>query len=180
MASQQELEDWIAGIAKGNRRALGALYRGTSARLFALAYFILQDDAAAEEALQQVYLTVWDEAAGYRANVLLPWTWLLSLTRVCAIEVLRASHRDGTKPLGITFADLPAMLAQAEPGVSAEGQMFANCLADLPPDREEAIKLSYLQGWSYEDLARQGVADAAGLRLWMRNALMQLRGCLSQ
>lgn len=180
MSAQQQLEDLLSEVAKGNRRALVSLYRATSARLYGVAYFILQDEAAAQETLQEVYLTLWEEAASARPNGLLPWTWLLGLTRDHAIAILRASHHDGALPLGIALNDIPATLAQAEPGRSAEGQLFAQALAQLSPDREEAIKLSYLQGWQYEDLAHQGVADRAGMRLWLRKALSQLREALSQ
>ncbi|HBR84324.1 MAG TPA: RNA polymerase subunit sigma, partial [Erythrobacter sp.] len=52
-------------LAAGERSALEEVYRATSAKLFGICYRILGDEKEAEDALQDVYLTLWRRADRY-------------------------------------------------------------------------------------------------------------------
>src|SRR3569833_4167949 len=79
--SDSELERLIAGCAKREARALRGLYDITSSQLLACMIRILKRRALAEEALQDVFVSVWQRAAQYESRRGRPWTWLVSIAR---------------------------------------------------------------------------------------------------
>jgi RNA polymerase sigma-70 factor (ECF subfamily) len=56
--------------------ALEALYRRTSAKLYGIALRVLGDPGAAEEVLQDVYVTVWNKASVFEAGRASAISWL--------------------------------------------------------------------------------------------------------
>jgi RNA polymerase sigma-70 factor (ECF subfamily) len=51
----------VEQAAAGDQRAFESLVRQSADRLFAIAYRILRDHHGAEDALQQTFITIWDE-----------------------------------------------------------------------------------------------------------------------
>src|SRR5215475_5231689 len=84
------LEALVAQVALGNREAFGALYRETANRLFAICVRVLAERAEAEDALQEVFTTIWRKAAQFDATRATAMTWLAMIARNKAIDRLRA------------------------------------------------------------------------------------------
>ena len=105
--SLNDIEDMLARMALGDRRALSALYDATSAKLFGIVLRVLEDRAEAEDALQEIFVKVWHNADRYRANGLSPMTWLITISRNHAIDCLRARRSRRTSPIedGAEIAD---------------------------------------------------------------------------
>ena len=58
-----QLNSLLARIAQQDRAALRALYDATAGALLAVAHRVLNDRAAAEDVLQEVFVGVWRKAA---------------------------------------------------------------------------------------------------------------------
>jgi RNA polymerase sigma-70 factor (ECF subfamily) len=175
-----EIEDLIAQIALRDRAAFAALYDRTSAKLFGICLRILGDRAEAEDALQEVYLRIWDNANRYAVNGLSPMTWLITVARNRAIDRLRA-RRAPTQDI----ADLPD-LADAGPTpeqaavASATRTQIDTCMDELPAERADAVRRAYLDGETYQDLAARHGVPLNTMRTWLRRSLLKLRECLSR
>ncbi len=65
MTTPAELTDAMRKIAAGDRRALELVYRATSAKLFGICLRIAGNRSEAEDALQDVYVSLWTSAARY-------------------------------------------------------------------------------------------------------------------
>lgn len=178
----EEIEDLIARIAMGDRAAFRLLYQRTSAKLFGVCLRVLEDRHMAEEALQDVFIKVWNRAGQYRVNGFSPMTWLITLARNAAIDRRRKRNR-GRKPEPIESADLladpgPGPERQAE--LSSEAQALELCMSELPPERAEMVRRAYLEGATYSELADATGTKLNTVRTWLRRSLMQLRECLSR
>ena len=68
-SSDAELVTLIDRIAQRDETALRALYDLTSPRLFGLAMRVLRRRDAAEDVLQESFLTVWRAAGDYRLSL---------------------------------------------------------------------------------------------------------------
>jgi RNA polymerase sigma-70 factor, ECF subfamily len=84
------LEPLLAQIAMGNRQAFDALYHGTANRLFGICLRVLTERSEAEDALQDVFTTVWRKAAQFDARRASATAWLAMIARNKAIDRLRS------------------------------------------------------------------------------------------
>ena len=63
MDDREEIERLLSRIALRDAAALKALYRLVASCLMAVAWRVVQDRALAEDVLQEVFLTVWNQSA---------------------------------------------------------------------------------------------------------------------
>src|ERR1700756_3674016 len=84
------LESLLAQVALGSREAFDALYRSTANRLFGICLRVLAERSEAEDALQEVFTTVWRKAAQFDATKASAVTWLAMIARNKAIDRLRS------------------------------------------------------------------------------------------
>ncbi|MGB3024741.1 sigma-70 family RNA polymerase sigma factor [Paradevosia shaoguanensis] len=181
MAGQSsDIADLIARVALRDRAAFQALYGATSAKLFGVTLRILRDRAEAEEALQEVYVKIWQRADRYRAGNYSPISWLVAIARNHSFDVLRAR-----KPVS---DDIEAAFDLADQGPNPEAAAMASgeraqieaCLDELEVDRAGAVRGAYLDGYSYEELASRYGVPLNTMRTWLRRSLMKLKECLTR
>src|SRR5882762_9401853 len=109
----QQLERLLDLCAAADSQALGRLYALVSPMLFACITRILRRRALAEEALQDVFVSIWQQAGQFSATRGRPMAWMMSIARYRAIDLLR--HERHVPAL---VPDLPERLAaqpEAEP-----------------------------------------------------------------
>ena len=97
LIEREDLSVLMASVAAGDRLAFKHLYDRTSARLLGIVRRIVRDRALAEEVLQEVYLRIWERAASYRTELGSALTWMTSIARHRAIDVLR-QHKEIALP----------------------------------------------------------------------------------
>lgn len=161
---QTMLSDLIARVAKSDRHAFAALYQASSARLNALCLSVLKDRREAEEALEQVYIAIWTEAARFADSGLSPTAWLATLARGHAMQ-----RRRGPAPSPVTALDGRDVLAPVR-AAYLEGLDYRQ-LADRqgisPDEARQALHegLERLAGHAAEDGETFAAAEQAlGLR----------------
>ena len=89
----QEDHQLMGAVARGDHPGLVALHDRYGRIAYGLAYRILGDTGAAEEAVQDAYLRVWRRAATFDASRGGARSWLLTIVHHCAIDLVR--RRDG-------------------------------------------------------------------------------------
>ena len=92
MASGQPPDDaLILRIAQGDTAALEVLYRQTSSSIYGFALSILRDPVAAEDVMQDTFVSVMQSAPGYQPSGK-PMAWLLTIARNLALMRLRRAE----------------------------------------------------------------------------------------
>lgn len=179
MSPAAEISQLISRVALRDRIAFRALYDRTSAKLFGVTLRILKNRSEAEEAIQEVYVKIWQRSGSYVEGGLSPISWLVAIARNHALDLLRA-RRPAADDIEAAFdvADTAPDPERAAIG-SGERSLIDNCLAQLEPDRAEAVRGAYLDGYSYEELATRYSVPLNTMRTWLRRSLMKLRDCLS-
>jgi RNA polymerase sigma factor (sigma-70 family) len=178
-SGRAELAGWLLRIARGERKALEALYRLTSAKLFAICTRILNDRAEAEDVLQEVYLTIWNKAAQFDVERgLSPMTWLISIARNRALDRLRAKRqRFGGLDEAAEIADL-SPLADTMLATRQSADRLASCLQQLEGRAQAAIRAAFFGGQTYEILAKTAEIPLGSMKSLIRRGLMRLKLCL--
>lgn len=174
-----DIADLITRCSLRDRQAFRTLYERTSAKLFGVVLRILRDRTDAEEAIQEVYIKIWQRADRYVAGQYSPISWLVAVARNHALDMLRARRPagddlDGAMEVADAAPD-PERLAAA----SQDGERILACLSQLEPDRAEAVRGAYLDGYSYDELAQRYSVPLNTMRTWLRRSLIKLRECLT-
>lgn len=170
----------ISKTALGDRAAFSGLYSMTSAKLFGVTMRILQNRGDAEEALQEVYVKIWQSAGQFARGEASPMGWLCAIARNQAIDMIRA-RKSATSDIEEAYdlADLapgPEQLAV----LSSEGRRIDLCMQQLDGDKATAVKSAYVEGLSYEELASKFGVPLNTMRTWLRRSLLKLKECLEQ
>src|SRR5580765_8289028 len=92
-AASTDLDDQLQALldrcAAADSGALQRLYELVSPILFASLTRILRRRALAEEALQDVFVSIWQRAGQFSAARGRPMAWMVSIARYRAIDLLR-------------------------------------------------------------------------------------------
>ena len=83
---REEIEQLIARVALKDRAAFELLYDKVSAKLFGVCLRVLNKRTAAEDAMQDTFVKIWNNAGRYQSNGLSPMTWLITIARNTSID----------------------------------------------------------------------------------------------
>ena len=172
----------LAKVAAGERTGLQTTYRMTSAKLFGVCLRILHERAEAEDVLQEVYLTVWQKAAGFDPARASPMTWLITIARNKAIDRLRAggpSRRMEPIDEATQIAD-PAPLAEDSLAQGEDNARLRACLGGLAAPEQNALRGAFFDGNTYEELAERMKLPLGTIKSRIRRALQKLKACLER
>ena len=179
MTPSQDIADLIARCALRDRAAFKTLYERTSAKLFGVTLRILKDRGEAEEAIQEVYVKIWQRADRYVAGNYSPISWLVAVARNHSLDILRA-RRPVSDDIDVAL-EIPDSGPSPERATEdkQERGRIEHCLATLEPERAEAVRGAYLDGYSYEELASRYAVPLNTMRTWLRRSLIKLKDCLT-
>ena len=154
---------------------LEALYDAHHRQAIGLAYRMLGDMGDAEEVVQEVFLAAWRSGHTYDPARGSTHTWILSMVRNRAIDVLRARRRRPVQQLAETIdpPDPNDVTAQATTSVDAASAREA--LRALPPEQQEVIQLAYFDGLSHSEIADKLAAPIGTVKGRIRLGLDRLR-----
>ena len=171
--NRNSLAEYVERMARGDQRALASLYDETLERVYAVAYRILADVAASEEAVSDVYLQAWCNAGRYdpsRADVV---TWLLVMCRSRALDALRKRPRAAEEDLA-TPARAPD--ETQDPCEAFErSSAVRECLARLSPEQVHLVALAFFRGYSHSEISALTSVPLGSVKSTIRNALMDMR-----
>ncbi len=86
--------DILVLIAAGETSAFEELYDRHSAAAYGLAFRILGDPGAAEDVVQEAFLSVWRQATVYTQDRGTARSWVLTIVHHRAIDHIRRRHDD--------------------------------------------------------------------------------------
>ena len=167
----------LRGCAAGNAEDLEGLYRAAAPRLLGQLVMMLGDRAAAEDALQEIFIKVWDRAGQYEPTRGRPMTWLLSVTRNHAIDQLRSRR----KTQSLDDLDIPLVAESPEWSALESGAtagLLARCMQQLSREQQRCLQLAYVGGLSQEQIAATLDSPLGSVKSWVRRALLALRECM--
>ncbi len=191
-ADALSLEALIAAAARGDHACFAEIYQRTHLHLFGVAVRILGQGQAAEDVLQEAYVSIWKSAGGYRQQVdgqtLQAMTWLIAIVRNKALDALRARTRrreselpasgdvdeDDVQSLANPAPSAMHLLEQASQALHIEG-----CMKTLDGSHRQSLALAYYQGLSHSEVAAHMGAPLGSVKAWIRRGLDKLKGCLA-
>ena len=181
-----ELMELLDRIALQDDTALKTLYERTSSQLFGLALRIVRQRDAAEDVLQEAFMSIWRGATNYRASLSPPMAWLGLVVRSRALDALRKRTSDRADLMNDLDDEMSQTLEGDSPNpmdmADASEQAFAlhQCLGKLDHKQREVVSLAYLRDQSHGELAEQLQLPLGTVKTWIRRGLEQLRTCMAR
>jgi RNA polymerase sigma-70 factor, ECF subfamily len=143
----------IALIAAHDRDAMRVLFTRHNARVFRFLLRVLDDAAAAEDLVSDVFIDIWRHAGRFEARSKVS-TWMLAIARFKAASARRRKSferldEDAVASIEDTADDPEAALQKKN-----RGAVLRECLKQLSPGQREIIDLIYYHEQSIADVAR--------------------------
>jgi RNA polymerase sigma-70 factor (ECF subfamily) len=175
-------EDLIAALAGRELSALDALYDRHHRVAFSMAYRVLGDRGAAEDVVQDAFLSVWRQAKSFRRDRGSAKTWLMSIVHHRSIDKLR-SHANA--PNFVPIDDVQDRESE-QPGTwhavwsSLTGDTVRAALAGLPSEQRKSIELAFFSGYTHVEIASLMNVPLGTVKGRMRSGLQKLKATLER
>jgi RNA polymerase sigma-70 factor (ECF subfamily) len=151
---------------------------------FSLAYRIVGERGAAEDVVQEAFISIWRSGARYdkaRGSVR---SWMLGIVRNRGIDFLRSKAGRAPK---LDFDD-DAVLehrpsderTDAEALRRETAREMRGALGELPGDQSKVIELAYFGGFSHSEIATMLGVPLGTVKGRMRLGLEKIRGQLAE
>lgn len=180
-ANTSDLAAALDAVSRGDREALRTLYLLTSAKLFGVCLRICGNRQAAEDILQDVYITIWQRSSGFSAMRGSPIAWMATIARNRSIDWKRSrgarerDHAQVDEALGLAsdFVDPLDSMVDAQ-----EATRLRACLDTLSDSQANTIRTAFFDGLTYSELAERTATPLGTVKSAIRRGMQRLKECL--
>ncbi|SRR6266700_4334592 len=178
-------EELISAICKGEEYAIEMLYERYHRYAYALAYRILRDPVAAEDIVQDAFLSIWRKASSYQMQHGSVHSWLQAIVHHRAIDKVRAAvHRDHqwTSLQADDEQDLPSEQSDVwEQAWQGEQRRIIRAVLDqIPTEQRMVIELAYFGGYTHAEISEQWHIPLGTVKGRMRLGLQKMKALLAE
>ena len=153
-------------------RQFHTAYLSLAETLYRIAFYMLESESEAEDALQELYLKLWDNRDSLD-GVRSPKAYSITLLKNLCLDRIRRARK-------LSF---PEQIPEPESPRSQDEEMDARMRLDkvlkaikaLPDRQREVLILRTLEGLSYEEIARRTGMNELTLRVLLSRARSQLK-----
>ncbi len=173
-------EQLLHALADQADWAMNLLYQRYSSQLYSLAYRMAGNHTAAEDLLQEVFLSIWRRAASYAPHYGSVRNWLLSIMHHRAVDYLRHKRRHNPAHEAL-LEEVDLSEDTATPDVwddtwrTIQASIIRECLTCLPREQRATIELVYFHGWTQAQIASTFSIPLGTVKSRLRLGLLHLR-----
>jgi RNA polymerase sigma-70 factor (ECF subfamily) len=173
-------ESLMQSIAERQPSAIASLFQRHGKTLQRIIVQILQDEAEADDVLQETILQIWREAKSYSAAVGRPLGWIVTIARRRAIDRVRrraAYTRAKDRFEAYVEAEPRSWMqscTQDDNGASDIRHFLEREISRLPDSQREAMKLSFFGGLSHREIAARTRAPLGTVKTRLELGLRKL------
>ena len=163
--------------------ALDMLYDRHSSLVFSVALRLVGDESRAEQVTLDIFTRVWEKATSYKPDRASVRTWLVSMARNRAIDMLRrANTAMERRTVSLTDVQHTLEATSTSPEQETEAQLEAArvraALNNLPPEQLQVIQLAYYDGYTRQQIAEELDLPLGTVKSRVRLAMVRLRAIL--
>lgn len=176
--SNGELATTLERVAEGDRVAFRDLYQAVGPKLFSICKRLMRDHQAAEDALQDVMVRIWEKSPLFDRSKGDAMAWMVALARSVIFNRLA---KKPAPALSLSDEDVAAVVERVSTGGDPSlGQDLRRCLGALRDEQRRCIVMAYHYGLSYEELSALSAVPVGTVKTWIHRAIGQLQICLSK
>jgi RNA polymerase sigma-70 factor (ECF subfamily) len=175
-----ELDELLGRCARRDAAALQALYARTAPQLLAILVRMLGTRAAAEDALQDAFVRIWQQAGQFERIKGRAMAWMVAIARNRAIDLQRAARPtlllDAAELAGAEQLRVEGAADNAE--FAATHAALRRCLELLGASQRLCLLLAYQGGLTQERIAFSIGQPLGTVKSLVRRGLQSLRACM--
>jgi RNA polymerase sigma-70 factor, ECF subfamily len=179
--ADEELMPWIG---RKDAEAFEVFYDRHGGAAYSLAYRILGERGAAEDCIQEAFISIWRSGGRFDPTRGSVRSWTLSIVRNRAIDALRSKAGKAPK---LTFDDEEILESRPSSELTEEEAMrnetateVRGALTQLPDEQSKVIQLAYFGGFSQSEIAGMLNVPLGTVKGRMRLGLEKIRGELAE
>jgi len=167
----------LAGLVAGDPEAAAAFVRRFQARVYGMALVVVGVPAQAEEIAQETFVRAWRHGGTYDPRRAQVATWLLTIARNAAVDVLRLRRDVPVEPDALVAVLSTAGDADgdAEDDRVADAIRVRRALRQLPRDQATAVVMSVFYGLTAAEIAAHDQIPLGTAKTRIRAGLARLR-----
>src|ERR1044072_3098582 len=173
--TEQEL---VHGLKARNQRVFSYLYDHYSPALYGVVLKILNDENAAGDTLQEVFLKIWRNIDRYNEEKGRLFTWMLNIARNTAIDMLRSKSHRFEQKIQDVGDDVHLYTGHLTVYQSTDHLGLSKVLEKLNKEQRVIIDLSYYKGCTQEEIATILNIPLGTVKTRTRLAMIKLRNLL--
>ena len=170
-------EALLARAADGLQEAVAVLFDRHQGSMYGLAIRITGDDASAQDAVQDAFVSIWRNASRFDAARASARSWMLSIAHHRAVDAVR--RRRPSSSLPGDGGEVPAALVLPDVWAEVTRRLDAvtirRALARLSDVQREVLALAYLGGLTQQEIAARTATPLGTVKSRARLGLLALR-----
>jgi RNA polymerase sigma-70 factor (ECF subfamily) len=176
-------EELMKLVHDGDVRAFEVVFDRHASAAFSLAYRMCGRRAAAEDIVQESFLSLWRSASGYDPRRGSVRSWVLSVVHNRAVDAMRRVGAKAGRDVpdeGIAERLPAAETTDAEVERRDDARQVRTALDELPPDQRQVIELAYFGGFTHTQIAEMLDLPPGTVKGRMRLGLTKMRFFLGE
>lgn len=176
----------IRALQRGDEQAFEALVLLYEKKVLNMCYYILQNKEEAEDATQDVFLTIYQSVSKFKGDAKLS-TWIHRITLNKCLEYIRKAKRKKRfgihQRIDITFSDQTADLEQnPEQALMQKERIhaFLKAVQGLSENQRIAYTLHHMEEFSYKEISESMNLSLSAVESLIFRAKQQLRQQLNE
>jgi RNA polymerase sigma-70 factor (ECF subfamily) len=162
-----------SGLRSKSKQAFEYLYDNYSPALYGVVYNILHNEEASNDALQEVFVKIWNNFDSYDPERSRLYTWMMNIARNHAIDKLRSKAMKGDKELKNDkefIRNVSGSLSQFTDGIGLN-----KLVNELEKEQKDIIDLLYFKGFTQTEAAEELNIPLGTVKSRVRLAMNKLR-----
>lgn len=178
MDPNQEFLQLLSATAQGDRQAFANLYQRSAGKLYAVSLQMLRRRDLAEEAVQEAFVRIWHNAGEYQQEKGEVLTWMISIVRYRALDMLRATKSRRETDVDELEEAIHHQTPEQELYEQRDRVRIDRCMDRLEDSQRSAIELAYFRGLTHVEVCARMELPLGTIKTWIRRGLERLKRCL--
>jgi RNA polymerase sigma-70 factor (ECF subfamily) len=170
-------------VAAGDVAAVQQCIDRYGGLIWSLARRLVLRQVDAEDAVQEVFIALWKNAARFDPSIAGESTFVAMIARRRLIDRQRRLARrvDGANSVPIEHVDVASEVS-GQNGVDArdEAARAADAVTQLRPEQQEVLRLAVYDGWSHQRIADHLQMPLGTVKTHVRRGLIRVRELLAR
>lgn len=181
IADKPEVSDAtiVARVTGGDTAAYGLLMQRYEAKLLRYVVYLIHDDMAATDIVQDTFIKAYKNLRGYKsAYKFSSWIYRIAHNETMNVVKRNKHHSGADIDMMPEIAYDPRLAEHIDEGILKAG--VHECLAQLEPKYREVLQLVYFEQMKYEEASDVLHVPTSTVGTWVKRAKTKLRTICEQ